>query len=541
MTPPRRRPHLTAPVLRAVALILFASLWAQSAALHITTHYANRTCEQPLQDILTVSTSTYTTTSEKMVGGALVQETQTVTITNNNVTETLMLWKYFSHDLVDVDPTSASTLHNDATAAAMCSYSGSLTKLRKVLESIITDCGYEVLSSGAHIFQALYRIETECSVNSDGKHCVTPKDFFARPYHNSVAKVETEIPEAGTSIVTTVTTVTDHPLTWGTADLMVQACPGSCPESGDKNRTGYCLDEDLNPPPSKGDCCMKVMWDYGIKYLGLGPEAECEMFRNLGNDCIVEPPISQEIDVALGGEAKLRSGAGVTVPAGAISADQCASPCAVSVEVAKQASSNLILAAVKKDNVLWTKVRIRTQILDFGPDGLKFSTPVTACLKAAAEGITNVSDIKVYQFNLTDGSTIGTPIVPDSFNTASKLVCFKTSSFSSYGGLSYQELSENSVDAERPANNNVQYILGELDVKFVWMLCQDQNVDCFLSCTQAQYLARWAASAAYCCAGMSRRNASKTSCTSRVPRAASPAACLLHRQSKSFLSGATHT
>jgi len=458
-----RRTMLRAAACRTASL--FLSLLAQSAALHTATHYANATCEQPLQDILTVSTSTYTTKTEQVIGGALVQQTQVVTITNNNASETLMLWKYFSHDLVDVDPTAAATLHSSATASAMCSYAGSLTKLKKVLESIVADCGYKVLFSGAHIFQALYRIDTECSVNATGHHCVTPKDFFARPYHNSESQVETVIPERGTSVVTTVTTVTDHPMTWGTAELMVRACPGSCPESGDKNRTGYCLDEELNPPPSNGDCCMKVMWDFGTKYLGLGPETECEMFRNLGGGCLSEPPVSEEIDVAVGGAATLRSGAGVTIPAGAISADECASPCAVSVEVATPAATTLVLAAVKKANARWTKVKMRTQILDFGPDGLKFSSPVTACLKAAeGAGDVNTSDIKIYQFNLTDGSTIGSPKVPESYDKTKELICFKTSSFSSYGGLTYEEVSETaSADTERPANNNVQYILGKLD------------------------------------------------------------------------------
>jgi len=441
-------------VRRLAGVLLFAMLCRGSDA---SWYNMSAVCENPLGNLMTSNTSTYTTVTEVTIADTTVSETRVVRITTHNATEVTMLWHYFSHDLVNVDPTVASTLHNDATAHFMCAKSASLSALKHVLESIITDCGYEVLFSGAHIFQALYRIDTECSMNATNHYCVTPKNFFSRPYSNTDVQVETQAPEEGTTIVTTVTALTKHPMTWGTADLMIRACPDTCPVSLSQK----CSDDDLYPPPPVTDCCMKVMWDFGKMYLGLGPSATCPMFRNLGGECLFEPSVAETINTAAGGAVEQRSGAGVSIPAGAIDPVQCANPCLISVSSVTPSATSMVLSALKKSNPLWVRVKLQLQMLDLGPDGLKFSIPVTTCLKlATGVNITNVTaDVKIFQINLTDGSVIGEQIKPESYDETKRLVCFLTSHFSSYGGFDYDELG----DGEDKSDGNdylVQYVLG---------------------------------------------------------------------------------
>jgi len=449
---PRRRA-------RAATVLLVAVLCGRSDAQY----NATKACEMPLQALTTTDVRQNTTTTVSTIGDAVVYQTVTTTQTLHNAT--LVLWSYFSHDLVDVDPTAPGTLHTDATASAMCSMAAPLTMLKAVLEQIVTDCQYTPLHSGAHIFQALYRIETECSVNATGHHCVTPKNFFDKPYYNSANTVDTQSPEPGTTVVTTVTTETAHPMTWGTADLMLQACPGSCPLSGEKNRTGYCSDEDQNPAPSVADCCMKIMWDYGTKYLGLGPSDECSQFRNLGESCLIDPPVAAEISSASGGAVKTRSGAGVDIPAGAIPSDQCSDPCVVSVAPVNPAVTAAAIKSLKKQEPLWSKLKTETVFLDLGPDGLKFSENVTVCLKAASNLTEeNWNSVKIYQFNLTSGSIIGDQFEPKSYDANKGLLCFMTTHFSSYGGIDYVEMDVDTSSASS-SDDRTAVILGEFSAR----------------------------------------------------------------------------
>lgn len=451
--------HTTARIERtALVVLVFALLCGGGDA----GYNATRPCELPLQRLTVENTSTYTKTTVKMSGDLIITETEVVKISQVNATETSMLWAYFSHDL-SVDPTATATLHNNETAYRMCNlHTRSLSALWKTLRGIVTGCQCDVLHSCAHFYTALYRMETECSVNDTEHHCVTPKDFFTMPYSESAAESDTMVPEPGTTITTTVTTVTEHPHTWGPADLMVQACPGSCPADGEKNKTGWCADEDLNPPPSTDDCCMKVMWDFGTKYLGLGPEAECSQFRNLGGDCAAVPPVTEEISIADGGACELRDGSGVRIPAGAISSDQCSDPCVVEVAMVSRAAAKLVVKSVKTANPLWTNVKVSTAILELSPDGIKFSTPVSVCMKVTADSnvtAENYEDkVKIYQFNLTSGDIIGDKYTNKSFDTTKNLVCFETTHFSAYGGLSYFELEENVI--EEKSDNNLGVVLG---------------------------------------------------------------------------------
>jgi hypothetical protein len=299
-------------------------------------------------------------------------------------------------------------------------------------------------------------------MNATGHHCVTPKDFFRKNYYNQDVVVDTQSPEHGTTVKTTVTTVTKHPMTWGPGDLMLRACPGSCPADGKRNLTGYCASEEENPAPSNQDCCMKVMWDFGTKYLGIGPSATCSEFRNLGSTCSHVPPVTVAIDVATGGSVKLRSGAGVDIPGGAISSDQCSNPCAISVAMPPPAATGTVLRGIKKENPLWTGLKMQTGIVTFKPEGLKFKEAVTACVVVLSDAaiVAYKEDVKIYQFELDNGTIIGDKIVPDSYNRETGLLCFRTLHFSSYGGIDY-DVFEVSTKSSSSGRDDLPLILGE--------------------------------------------------------------------------------
>ena len=163
----QRTPARTART--AVVVLVFALLCGGGDA----GYNATRACEFPLQRLTVDNTSTYTRTTVTTVGDLVITETDVVQISTVNATETLMLWVYFSHDL-SVDPTAASTLHNNETAYRMCNlHTRSLSALRKVLQGIVTGCQCDVLHSCSHFYTALYRLETECSVNATEHHCST--------------------------------------------------------------------------------------------------------------------------------------------------------------------------------------------------------------------------------------------------------------------------------------------------------------------------------------------------------------------------------
>jgi hypothetical protein len=257
------------------------------------------------------------------------------------------------------------------------------------------------------------------------------------------------------AVTTQVVTEWSMPWSWGTSNLLKQACPDTCGNST------QCLSLAL---PDGADCCLHTIETAMKTHLSVGAEGKCDTFLNNGGLCQHEPSVTAEISIVEGGSATLRSGAGVTIPPVSYTAAACAEPCTFLVSPAPAADSATIVSALQKLNSSWAGMQIVGSPVDFGPEGMTFTEPVTVCLSIPAS-VTDFSleKTKVFQVNATSGERIGSDAYGGvTHDEAKKLVCFPTVHFSRYVAVQYTAVGLEEVGASATPNRDLGIILGSI-------------------------------------------------------------------------------
>jgi hypothetical protein len=92
--------------------------------------------------------------------------------------------------------------------------------------------------------------------------------------------------------------------------------------------------------------------------------------------CTHEPTVLEEVALVTGGAVTLRSGAGVSLPAGALLNSGCPDPCPVLVSPLTSAATAAVAEQIAA-NTLWEDVAVVAGVLDLEPSGIRFAKPVT--------------------------------------------------------------------------------------------------------------------------------------------------------------------
>jgi len=233
----------------ALAACAAFGLLGAAGATYTPAHACEDTLAQmTLPDSSYQVVATGTTAQSATVGATSATQTSTTTVVRRyNTTEIDLALAYFMADLKATDNTGA---HTQAHAAYFCGVEGStsmpwsLGTLKSVVIDTIAACNYVVGTNGTHLYTALFRIETECSRNTQDQFCLLPPGFL-RSTDGPWSRTQTTVEASGPFTVTTeVVTTYDYEFTYGGSALVHGICPNI-------NTT------DIDKPVPPANCCNR--------------------------------------------------------------------------------------------------------------------------------------------------------------------------------------------------------------------------------------------------------------------------------------------